>query len=284
MKLPKRHIFLFMTLFSVMLLNAQDEDKKIKKESDRFIAEAQELLSDNDFANAEAAYRKAIARDPSNTKAKYNMGNLYHVKEKSLNAESRLKQAAEIAATKEEKHRIYHNLGNNFMKQKKYQEAVDAFKDALRNNPNDEETRYNLALAKQKRDEEKPKSGQDKNKDQNKDEQKKEDQQDKKDQGGGGDDENKDQKPKDEGDQKEEDKKDGDQKEDKQKDQNEGDKEEQKKGDQQQQQQQRPAQGQLSQQQIQSLLEAMNNEEKKVQDKINAKKAKGVKVKAEKDW
>jgi hypothetical protein len=47
-------------------------------------------------------------------------------------------------------------------------------------------------------------------------------------------------------------------------------------------QQQQP--GKLSPQQIKSLLEAMNNQEKKVQEKINAKKAKGPKVKAAKDW
>ena len=50
------------------------------------------------------------------------------------------------------------------------------------------------------------------------------------------------------------------------------------------QQQQQPADGQLSPQQVKNLLESMNNQEKKVQDKINAKKQKGVKIKSEKDW
>jgi hypothetical protein len=45
-----------------------------------------------------------------------------------------------------------------------------------------------------------------------------------------------------------------------------------------------PKQGQLSPQQVQSLLEAMNNQEKKVQDKVNAKKVKGVPVRGKKDW
>ena len=47
-----------------------------------------------------------------------------------------------------EKHKAYHNLGNTFMNDKKYQEAVESYKEALRNNPKDDETRYNLALAK----------------------------------------------------------------------------------------------------------------------------------------
>ena len=46
----------------------------------------------------------------------------------------------------------------------------------------------------------------------------------------------------------------------------------------------KPKQGQLSPEQVKSLLEAMNNQEKKVQDKINAKKVKGKPVKTKKDW
>ena len=274
-------------LFSVVGINAQEKPEKLAKESNKYIAEAQESLSENDFASAEASYRKAIAKDPSNTTAKYNMGNLYYTKEKTLNAEERLKAALEIAETKEEKHRIYHNLGNSNMQKKNYQGAVDAFKNALRNDPTDEETRYNLALAKKML--EKEQQNQDGNKDQNKQDEENEDKnqdQQNKDQnqdGEGGEDEKEDQKPKDEG-ENEKDKKEGDQNEDKQKDKGDEQKKDPEKGDKEKQQQQRPTQGQLSPQQIQSLLEAMNNEEKKVQDKINAEKAKGVKVKSDKDW
>lgn len=276
-----------LALFSVLGINAQEKPEKLTRESNKYIAEAQESLSENDFVSAEASYRKAIAKDPSNTTAKYNMGNLYYTKEKTLNAEERLKAALEIAVTKEEKHRIYHNLGNANMQKKNYQGAVDAFKNALRNDPTDEETRYNFALAKKML--EKEQQNQDGNKDQNKqDEDNKDENQDKenKDQdqdGEGGEDEKEDQKPQDEG-ENEKDKQEGDQNEDKQKDKGDEQKKDPKEGDKEKQQQQRPTQGQLSPQQIQSLLEAMNNEEKKVQDKINAEKAKGVKVKSDKDW
>ncbi|MCG9971113.1 tetratricopeptide repeat protein [Christiangramia crocea] len=282
--------YLILTGFFILFglsMNAQENLKKQQRESNEFIAEAQDALSENNFASAEASYRKAISKDPSNINAKYNMGNLYYGKEKSVNAEHRLKEAAEIAATKEEKHRIYHNLGNSYMQQEKYQEAVDAYKDALRNDPTDEETRYNLALAKKKL--EKEGQGQDENQDENSKDDQNEDQnqdQQQKDQnkdGEGGDDQNQDQKPNDEG-ENEKDKKEGDENEDKQKDKGDEQQKDQGEGDKEKQQQQRPAQGQLSPQQIKSLLEAMNNEEKKVQDKINAEKAKGVKVKSEKDW
>ena len=278
---------LVMLLFGLHQMKAQDNPKKLARQSNKLIVEAQEALSENDFASAEASYRKAIAKDPSNTNAKYNMGNLYYNKEKSLNAEERLKQAAEIAETKGDKHRIFHNLGNSYMQQKEYQRAVDAFKNALRNDPSDEETRYNLALAKKmlEKEQQNQQGDQDQNKqdennkDKNQDQQNKDQNQD----GEGGEDEKQDQKPQDEG-ENEKDKKEGDQNEDKQKDQGEEQKKDPKQGDKEKQQQQRPAQGQLSPQQIQNLLEAMNNEEKKVQDKINAEKAKGVKVKSDKDW
>lgn len=268
-------------------LKAQEKPEKLARESNRYIADAQDALAEDDFANAEAYYRKAIATDPSNTTAKYNMGNLYYTKEKSLNAEDRLKEAAEVAQTKTQKHRIYHNLGNSYMQQKNYQGAVDAFKNALRNDPTDEETRYNLALAKKmlEKEQQKEQGDQDQNKqdqenkDKNQDQQNKDQNQD----GEGGEDEKKDQKPKDDG-ENEKDKKEGDQNEDKQKDKGDEQKKDPQNGDKEKQQQQRPTQGQLSPQQIQSLLEAMNNEEKKVQDKINAQKARGVKVKTEKDW
>lgn len=292
-KMMKQHsiqnsiILGFMILLGSLNLNAQEKPEKLQRESNKFVAEAQDALAENDFAQAEAAYRKAISKDPSNLTAKYNMGNLYYAKEKPVNAEQRLKEAAEIAATKKEKHRIFHNLGNSYMQQKNYQEAVNAFKDALRNDPEDEETRYNLALAKKML--EKEKQNKDKNKDQNKKDDKNKDKdkdQQNKDQnkdGKGGDDQNENQKPKDEG-ENEKDKKEGDQNEDKQKDKGDEQKKDQGEGDKEKQQQPKPAQGQLSPQQIKNLLEAMNNEEKKVQDKINAEKAKGVKVKSEKDW
>ena len=276
-----------MMLFGLNVSIAQEKPEKLAKESNKYIAEAQEALSENDFASAEASYRKAIAKDPSNTNAKYNMGNLYYTKEKSLNAEERLKQAAEIAATKSDKHRIYHNLGNSYMQQKNYQGAVDAFKNALRNDPTDEETRYNLALAKKmlEKEQQNQQGDQDQNKqdDQNKDKNQDQQNKDQNQDGDGGENEKQDQKPQDEG-ENEKDKKEGDQQEDKEKDQGEGEKKDPQEGDKEKQQQQRPTQGQLSPQQIQNLLEAMNNEEKKVQDKINAEKAKGVKVKSDKDW
>ena len=136
--------------------------------------------------------------------------------------------------------------------------AVGAYKTALRNNPRDEETRYNYALAKQKLKENPPKGDDKKDK---KDDKKKDDK-DKKD------------------DKKEQDKKDDKKDGDKDKKDDQG-KKDNKPGDQ---GQPKPMPGGISKQRLENLLDAVNNEEKKIQEKVNAQKAKGKPVQTEKDW
>ena len=252
-------------------------------EAQDFVADGNEAFEAEDFVDAETDYRLAVAKDPSNVAAKYNMGNNYYRNKKYDEGMTRYLQAAEVATTKAEKHKAYHNLGNAFYQQKDYKKAVEAYKNALRNDPTDEETRYNLALAK--KEEEKNGGGGD----DNKDDQNKDQNEDQKDQNGEGDDkESDDGKPKDqdgEGDQEKD--KGEDKKDDKgePKDENGDQKDKGDQGDQKKEQPQpQPGQGQLSPQQVKSLLEAMKNEENKVQDKINAQKVKGAKVKTDKDW
>lgn len=254
---------------------AVDAQEKALRESTNLTYEGNQDLTTNKFIEAEVEYRKAISKSDQNAIAPYNLGNAYYNNATYSEAFGRFKQAGEKASAKPDKHMAYHNMGNVFMKRKEYEKAVEAYKQALRNNPKDEETRYNLALAKEmlKKDQQ--------NQDQNKDD-KNEDKKDKKDEKKEGDNKEEKKDPQDDGDN-------GDQKKENEDENKEGDgdkKEEQKKkpeeGDEQKEQQRRP--NQLSKQQIQNLLEAMQQEEKKVQEKIDAKKVKGVKVKNEKDW
>ena len=233
-------------------------------------------IENNEFITAEVAYRKAIAIDQNKATGSYNLGNAYYKNSKNEEALSRFVNAAKVATTKPQAHQAFHNLGNALMNQKEYSGAVEAYKNALRNNPSDDQSRYNLALAKDLLEKNPPQEGED-DQEKEQDKQDKKDQQDKKDDKDKNQDQEKD--PKDN--QDPEDKK-GDEQEDKKEPQEPKDpKDEQAKQDQQQQQ---PADGQLSPQQVKNLLESMNNQEKKVQDKINAKKQKGVKIKSEKDW
>ena len=272
----KISVFFFVFGCSSAALNAQDADEKLKelKEAQEFLSDASLALQEDAFPIAEADYRKAISLDPSNETGKYNLGTAYYGKNKNTEALNRFKQAASVATTKSEKHRAFHNLGNTLMNEKNYAEAVEAYKNALRNNPTDDESRYNLALAKDMLEKNPPQDdeGDDENKD--KDDKKEEAE------------ENKDGS---DGDPKEDQEKGEDEKEDKNEGDDEKDKgkpdepEDQKEGDKKP-QEQKPQPGQLSPQQVKSLLEAMNNEEEKVQQKINAQKQKGAKIKSNKDW
>lgn len=282
-----RAIFFLLMVCNCIFLTAQDKElEKQRKLANNKVHDANEQLREDNFIDAEASYREAISTNPENPAAKYNLGNAYYNKESMSEAFDRYKEAVEVAGSKDEKHKAFHNMGNVFMKEKQYDKAVEAYKGALRHKPTDDETRYNLALAKKML--EKQQQDQDQNKDDQKDNK---DQKDKKDDKKEGD--NKEDKDK-EGDKKD-DKKEGDKEGDKDKKpeddkEGQGDKDkdkkepkDQKKGDDEP-KNPKPQPGQLSPQQVKNLLQAMNNEEKKVQDKINAKKVKGVKVKNEKDW
>lgn len=278
-----QQIFLLLVfLLSGFAVSAQETDKKAVREARNSMKEAAAALEEEDFALAEARYREAIAKDPENASARYNLGNLYYNEELTDQSVSRHWQASNLSAEKELKHKAFHNQGNAFMKQERYPEAVEAFKSALRNDPTDEETRYNLAYAKKKMEEEEQGGGEDGDQDQKGEnqEQDSENQDQEGDQGEENQDNQGDPQENEAGDQENEEQgenpQDGDQNE---QEQQQGDQDQQ-----QPQQQPQPTPGQLSPEQIKSLLEAMGNEEKKVQDKINAEKVRGAKTRSEKDW
>ena len=142
-------------------------------------------LSDKNFQEAEKNYRTAIGDSLSDLKATYNLSNKYYDEGLFDEAIARQVQATKLAINNEEKHKAFHNLGNSLINKEMCSEAVLAFKNALRNNPNDDETRYNLALAKkceedQNKENENKENNQDKDNenkdDQNKDNENKEDQ------------------------------------------------------------------------------------------------------------
>lgn len=278
----KRFIIIITTLFVTVSFSQEKEEADLLaiKKAKSFVYQGNQLTKGDDFVNAEMEYRKAISENASSTVGAYNLANAYYKKGSFEEALYRQQQVVQSSASKDEKHKAFHNIGNILMQNKKCKEAVEAYKNALRNDPTDDETRYNFGLAKECAEQQKDQ--QDQNKD-NKDNQDKKDenkdQQDQKDKEG---DNKEDQKDKGDQDKKEgDDKKDeeGKPKEEKQ-DQDKGKQEDQNKD----QQKPQPQPGKLSDQQIKSLLEAMNNQEQKVQEKMNAEKQKGVKVKTEKDW
>jgi tetratricopeptide (TPR) repeat protein len=246
-----KKVFVSILLVFSLAITAQEKDALLPKANEEFAAKK--------YADAEANYRISHSKFPRRTVAYYNLGNAIYRQNQFSESKIAFANALKNIKTYPQKHKAFHNLGNVFMKEKNYSQAVEAYKNALRNNPQDEETRYNYALAKKMLKDNPPKD--DKNKDNNKDKNK-----DKKD------DENKD---KDKNKDKKDDKKDGD------KDKNKSDKKDDPSKNQ---GQPKPNPGGISQQRVQNLLDAVNNEEKKVQNKVNAQKVKGKPVQTEKDW
>ena len=265
----------FFSLFLISLIKGAAQEAV----ENNHIYDGNQLAKESVFDSAEMSYRKALSKAPEKPEALYNLGNT-HYKEKNFDeAKQRYFQTQKFSENKSSKHHAFHNMGNVFMQQKDYVKAVESYKNALRNNPEDEQTRYNYALAKELL--EKEQQEQEQNQDQKDQDDK--DQEDKKDQ-------DQDKEGEEEKD-KEEDKegKDGEDSEDK-KEEGEEEKEEKPeeskdgKDEKELQPPPKPKQGQLSPEQVKSLLEAMNNQEKKVQDKVNAEKIQGVPVRGEKDW
>jgi len=262
----KNSIFIIFLGITSLMFSQEKSPKDLEREARKDVREGNELYNELKFEEAEIAYKKALDKNPNYAKASYNLGNTIYQQNKNKEAIFQYDLAEKIAPDKISKAEIFHNIGNSFMKEKQYDKAVDAYKNSMRNNSKDEETRYNLAMAQ-----ELLKNQQDKDNKDNKD--KKDDNKD---------DKNKDQKDKEGGDKDKKDEKDKDQDKGKDKEDEKGDPKKDK--DDPQNQNQKPRPNQLSPEQMKQLLEAMNNEENKTQKKLNAQKARGQKIKNEKDW
>ena len=252
----KRIILITVGLIFSVLVFGQNERKFVRSGNKLFMEAVKDTtkLDTVKFSNAETEYRKALNKKPSDLKWNYNLADALYKQMKFDEAAGKFNELGEKLENPVEKARAYHNLGNSELMQQKIDESIEAYKKALRENPSDMETKYNLAYAqmlkKQQEQQQQQQQNQDQNKDQNKDQQNQ--------------DQNKDQNK--------------DQNQDKQ-DQN---KDQQQNQDQQQQQQ---PQNKISKENAEQLLQALQNDEKEIQDKVNKEKAaKARKTRVEKEW
>ena len=243
-----KKIQLLMILFPIIAFSQKAEKEfskaelakreKAERQSQAFAYQGYQAEKAHKLLDSEMDYRKAISKNKENAVAQYNMGDVLYSQE-AYNEATHYYQEASVnkEASKEDKHKAFHNLGNLAMQNKKYEEAVQFYKEALRNNPTDEQTRYNLAIAKEKL--------------------KKQQQENKKNQ-------------KNQNNQKSPER-------DKQENNNQDNRESN-----------TPEEGErkeLSAEQMNRILNAINNEEKKTQEKLNANKVKGKAKKSNtKDW
>jgi tetratricopeptide (TPR) repeat protein len=133
------------------------------------------------FVKAEVDYRKALELNPKSADAMYNLGNALMMQEKAKEAMEQFDAASRLEKDKKKLAQIYHNMGVILQSSKQLPQCIEAYKQSLRNNPKDNETRYNLALAqKQLKDQQQNQQNQDQQ--QNKQDQKQDDKQQNKDQ------------------------------------------------------------------------------------------------------
>jgi tetratricopeptide (TPR) repeat protein len=138
------------------------------QESQRYIYEGNSNYKNKNFKDAEIDYRKSLEKDPNSTIAMYNLANSLYKQGNYDEAKEKYEALANENFSKRELARVFHNLGNSYLKNKKYEESIDSYINALKNNPNDKDTKYNLAyaramLAKQQQQQQ----NKDKNKNQN---------------------------------------------------------------------------------------------------------------------
>ena len=114
----------------------------------QYIRQGNKLFRSGDYPNAEVSYRKAIERNPKNPQAVFNLGNALMAQKKDSAAVMQYESATKLETNPLRKAKAYHNVGVICQSHKMYGEAIEAYKSALRLNPNDDETRYNLVLCK----------------------------------------------------------------------------------------------------------------------------------------
>jgi len=251
---------LTLLLLLVFILSYGQHERKVIREGVR-------AYEDGAFDQAEVQFRKAENINHESFEAEFNTGAALYGQEKYEETVKKYESLLDQTEDVEKSAKIWHNIGNSLLEAEQYGPSIEAYKNSLRRNPADEDSRYNLAYAKQKlQEQEKQQQNQDKNQDK-KDQDKN---QDKKDQ------DKKDQDKKDQ-DKKDQDKKDQDKNQDKDQDKNQDQQD-------QQDQEQQPQPREISKEDAERMLNAIQQQEKDVKEKVDKKKAAAAKVKTEKDW
>ena len=229
------------TLFILSLLMCITSFAQNKKS---YLRDGNELYTDSSYNDAEMQYRKSLEKDQDYFNASFNLADAVYKQERYEESSALFDALIDNAPTENALAKVYHNLGNSLTQEQKLEEAIEAYKNALRINPNDAETRHNLALSKkQKQEQEQQEEKKEENKEEKKDQEKDKEGEDKQEQ-------NKEQE-----------------KEDEKKENQPEDKKEE-----------------MSKEDAEKMLEAIQQEEKELQEELQKKKVKGKRVKVLKDW
>jgi Ca-activated chloride channel homolog len=134
-----RSLITLFLLFVISIVNAQPAQKLVRSGNNEY--------KDGHFKSAEIDYRKALTKSPNSQKAAFNLGNSLYKQQNFEEAAAQYLKIGQNGNKEVPKANVYYNLGNSLLENKKYKESIDAYKMALRQNPKDEDTRYNLSYA-----------------------------------------------------------------------------------------------------------------------------------------
>lgn len=270
-------ILVFSTLlFNVYLADAQVDRKEVRKGNKHF--------SKENYQEAEIDYKKALVKDSTSLAAQFNLANTYYKLENFPQAQEAITAIGDTIANAKNSSDIYHNLGNVYLKQKQYQQAIEEYKNSLRRNPDDMETKSNLSYAQKMLKNQQNQQNNDQNDDQNNDQNNEQNQDNQNQDNNENQDDQKDQNDnQNNDDQDKNDQQNNDQNNDQNKDQNnDQNNNNPPKSDQQQNQGQQPK---ITPQAAQQMLQAIEDKERDTQEKVKKEKALMMKSKQkEKNW
>ena len=112
-----------------------------------YIRRGNRLMRDSVYDKAQVEYQKAIEKDNTNPISHYNLGNALLYQNKAEDAMKEYETAARLEKDKTRLAQIYHNMGVVLQSAKQFDKAVACYRNSLRNDPTNDETRYNYALA-----------------------------------------------------------------------------------------------------------------------------------------
>lgn len=161
----KRYVLL-LTVCMLAVLNVHGQSDR------QFIRNGNRLYRQQNYAKAEIEYRKALGKNPSNAQALYNPGCALLMQQRDSAAVKQFQNAARCETAKHRKAMVWHNIGVVCQKHRLFSDAIKAYEESLRNNPSDNETRYNLALCMRQQKNQKKQNKQNKQNKDNKNKQK----------------------------------------------------------------------------------------------------------------
>jgi len=246
-RLPALHVLLILWMPLLVVAWVSPATSYGQNKERKLIRDGNKLFNEKKYSDAEVNYKKSLSLNKNSVPGNYNLGNAYYKQGKFDEASQQYQSIfSNKDLTDDQKAKAFHNLGNAMLQAKKYPESIDAYKNSLKLNPKDNDTRYNLAYAQsmlQQQQQQQQKNGKDnqqKKSQQSKDQQKKE--------------ENKQEQDKDQAQQKQ-------------------DKEDQKQAQKKQ---------NISKEDAEKILQALNNDEKNTQKKLIKKES--TRIQIDKAW